>query len=117
MVDEGVGIARAADETHREIIGKREVDVAQHLLAVIAAIDEVDFAARGEVGRLADEVDDTADRALAEQHRGGAAHDLHAREVVGVRRDAGIRSEEHTTELQSLMRISYAVFWLKKKTK
>src|SRR3546814_9815382 len=25
------------------------------------------------------------------------------------------RSEEHTTELQSLMRISYAVFWLKKK--
>src|SRR3546814_10354746 len=24
------------------------------------------------------------------------------------------RSEEHTSELQSLMRISYAVFWLKK---
>src|SRR3546814_6209869 len=31
------------------------------------------------------------------------------------RRD--IRSEEHTSELQSLMRISYAVFCLKKKTK
>src|SRR3546814_1548269 len=31
-------------------------------------------------------------------------------------RDAG-RSEEHTSELQSLMRISYAVFCLKKKTK
>src|SRR3546814_6820743 len=27
------------------------------------------------------------------------------------------RSEEHTSELQSLMRISYAVFGLKKKTK
>src|SRR3546814_8627570 len=27
------------------------------------------------------------------------------------------RSEEHTSELQSLMRISYAGFWLKKKTK
>src|SRR3546814_6095527 len=27
----------------------------------------------------------------------------------------GIRSEEHTSELQSLMRISYAVFCLKKK--
>src|SRR3546814_8183788 len=27
---------------------------------------------------------------------------------------AGIRSEEHTSELQSLMRISYAVFCLKK---
>src|SRR3546814_6456586 len=29
---------------------------------------------------------------------------------------AMIRSEEHTSELQSLMRISYAVFCLKKKT-
>src|SRR3546814_13672090 len=29
---------------------------------------------------------------------------------------AAIRSEEHTSELQSLMRISYAVFCLKKKT-
>src|SRR3546814_3566507 len=29
----------------------------------------------------------------------------------------GPRSEEHTSELQSLMRISYAVFCLKKKTK
>src|SRR3546814_11646574 len=28
---------------------------------------------------------------------------------------AGLRSEEHTSELQSLMRISYAVFCLKKK--
>src|SRR3546814_1385199 len=30
--------------------------------------------------------------------------------------DAEQRSEEHTSELQSLMRISYAVFCLKKKT-
>src|SRR3546814_9505970 len=29
---------------------------------------------------------------------------------------ASLRSEEHTSELQSLMRISYAVFCLKKKT-
>src|SRR3546814_5684348 len=34
-------------------------------------------------------------------------------EVVGC---ADERSEEHTSELQSLMRISYAVFCLKKKT-
>src|SRR3546814_1382803 len=34
--------------------------------------------------------------------------------VDGRRR--GCRSEEHTSELQSLMRISYAVFCLKKKT-
>src|SRR3546814_8360578 len=31
--------------------------------------------------------------------------------------EPGIRSEEHTSELQSLMRISYAVFCLKKKKK
>src|SRR3546814_2590347 len=30
-------------------------------------------------------------------------------------REAAVRSEEHTSELQSLMRISYAVFCLKKK--
>src|SRR3546814_1039716 len=31
--------------------------------------------------------------------------------------EGGIRSEEHTSELQSLMRISYAVFCLKKKSR
>src|SRR3546814_7913596 len=34
-----------------------------------------------------------------------------ARSVTGI----GVRSEEHTSELQSLMRISYAVFCLNKK--
>src|SRR3546814_1822802 len=33
----------------------------------------------------------------------------------GVKPATGARSEEHTSELQSLMRISYAVFCLKKK--
>src|SRR3546814_1324496 len=36
-------------------------------------------------------------------------------EEEGTRRDGRGRSEEHTSELQSLMRISYAVFCLKKK--
>src|SRR3546814_6069754 len=36
----------------------------------------------------------------------------HGQELFAAR-----RSEEHTSELQSLMRISYAVFCLKKKTK
>src|SRR3546814_6499852 len=35
----------------------------------------------------------------------------------GVRSAPGNRSEEHTSELQSLMRISYAVFCLKQTTK
>src|SRR3546814_9262921 len=36
---------------------------------------------------------------------------------IGFSRARGCRSEEHTSELQSLMRISYAVFCLKKKNK
>src|SRR3546814_9527831 len=38
-------------------------------------------------------------------------HNSHFYNQVGM-----MRSEEHTSELQSLMRISYAVFCLKKKT-
>src|SRR3546814_5320424 len=37
-------------------------------------------------------------------------------DLGAARRGAAFRSEEHTSELQSLMRISYAVFCLKKKT-
>src|SRR3546814_4790850 len=44
---------------------------------------------------------------------GGGRHPLRAGEA----RDGGRRSEEHTSELQSLMRISYAVFCLTKKQK
>src|SRR3546814_2967336 len=60
---------------------------------------------------------------LAQHHRGRQ----HRREMQG-EKDGGrlhrvhhamvpTRSEEHTSELQSLMRISYAVFCLKKKKK
>src|SRR3546814_9357288 len=50
----------------------------------------------------------------------------HISPIIGLRRhtfreaersSAGDRSEEHTSELQSLMRISYAVYCLKKKQK
>src|SRR3546814_1810435 len=37
------------------------------------------------------------------------------RKLLAAEMAAGDRSEEHTSELQSLMRISYAVFCLKKK--
>src|SRR3546814_8454970 len=36
---------------------------------------------------------------------------------AGVKLMSSVRSEEHTSELQSLMRISYAVFCLQKKKK
>src|SRR3546814_6761813 len=35
--------------------------------------------------------------------------------IIMAKSEDGARSEEHTSELQSLMRISYAVFCLKKK--
>src|SRR3546814_4492533 len=38
-------------------------------------------------------------------------------ELIKITEGFYARSEEHTSELQSLMRISYAVFCLKKKTK
>src|SRR3546814_2366377 len=56
--------------------------------------------------------------ALAQQNlsdrelRKGLTGDLLRRQVL-----MPVRSEEHTSELQSLMRISYAVFCLKKKNK
>src|SRR3546814_3810469 len=55
----------------------------------------------------------------AENHdRGGAPARLRAGPAGGThRRLVAARSEEHTSELQSLMRISYAVFCLKKKKK
>src|SRR3546814_10549434 len=53
-----------------------------------------------------------AARAPASRSRGAGGRD------IGIPRPgrphAGDRSEEHTSELQSLMRISYAVFCLKK---
>src|SRR3546814_3620240 len=42
--------------------------------------------------------------------------DWMADHIFGVYHSMDERSEEHTSELQSLMRISYAVFCLKKKT-
>src|SRR3546814_5686667 len=47
---------------------------------------------------------------------GAGGTDIQARRPgLGAWLSAGRRSEEHTSELQSLMRISYAVFCLKKK--
>src|SRR3546814_9760627 len=60
-----------------------------------------------EIG-IGDQVDGARPRQLdrdprADPARAGRHHEHH------------VRSEEHTSELQSLMRISYAVFCLKKK--
>src|SRR3546814_8976782 len=69
-----------------------------------------------ELQRLAVDEEDGAkqegDQPADAQHPEGWRHRLRSHQ-----RDAQQhRSEEHTSELQSLMRISYAVFCLKKKT-
>src|SRR3546814_12708430 len=70
-----------------------------------AAISAVD---RGE--------DDRADRARDEGEGEDRERPERAAQRIEVREDElRKRSEEHTSELQSLMRISYAVFCLKKK--
>src|SRR3546814_3190183 len=56
----------------------------------------------------------TGDRGV--QHRSLPPPTGAAAVNVSVRLSGCRRSEEHTSELQSLMRISYAVFCLKKKT-
>src|SRR3546814_9706549 len=65
----------------------------------------LDDAGRGDDGR---DIGDAAHRLVGADH---AADALDAVDAVL----EGDRSEEHTSELQSLMRISYAVFCLKKK--
>src|SRR3546814_8037978 len=73
--------------------------------------DTIDHARRLQLGarrmpRREVEIEQSGERASqAERHQ------------PGPRRLAPVRSEEHTSELQSLMRISYAVFCLKKKKK
>src|SRR3546814_6770786 len=46
-----------------------------------------------------------------------ASNQNHRQKIRPTPRPVAQRSEEHTSELQSLMRISYAVFCLKKKNK
>src|SRR3546814_4709874 len=51
------------------------------------------------------------------RQRGRSSNTIHAKPAAGKYCGKAVRSEEHTSELQSLMRISYAVFCLKKKKK
>src|SRR3546814_1314968 len=55
---------------------------------------------------IADRIDLVESQGILADRRHGERHVLQS-----------LRSEEHTSELQSLMRISYAVFCLKKKNK
>src|SRR3546814_7925056 len=65
---------------------------------------------------IVDMLDADRQAQVARRHAGGALV-LGAELLVRRGRRVDRRSEEHTSELQSLMRISYAVFCLKKKNK
>src|SRR3546814_6658357 len=80
---------RLEDETEMTVAAAAEVASEQDNAAPDFADDNAD-----------DESGDTADEAGEDDAEAAFA---------------GARSEEHTSELQSLMRISYAVFCLKKK--
>src|SRR3546814_7415455 len=85
-----------------------------HCARVVSHLERRRRGDRGAAGGRA-----RADRPVAARRAGRG----HCRLVRAARDDAldrpaavaGERSEEHTSELQSLMRISYAVFCLKKK--
>src|SRR3546814_8106710 len=87
----------------------RSLDVARDQV-VEAGLKDRDFAALQ--GRDALRILVDASDRMAEFGETGAGYQA---DIAGTdHRNA--RSEEHTSELQSLMRISYAVFCLKKKT-
>src|SRR3546814_8898053 len=65
----------------------------------------------GGIGQHTVEIEDDALQRRSGQKKGIGAHPQRTAVVDNV------RSVEHTSELQSLMRISYAVFCLKKKNK
>src|SRR3546814_4579834 len=114
----------AADATHRAIEAVFRIERAR-LIATLARMTR-------DVDRAEELAQDALMLALAEWPRAGVPANPGAwltaaakrRAIDGFRRSAmqerkhAERSEEHTSELQSLMRISYAVFCLKKnKTK
>src|SRR3546814_8035038 len=97
--------ARRAEPLHRLEAAVRLDDGQEHLvhaLVVVRAVGQRDPAEVEAAG-------------VPDRFQEGIARDvtLHLRE--GGDSDAADRSEEHTSELQSLMRTSYAVFCLKKK--
>src|SRR3546814_9196170 len=100
-----------SSDLHAGEVDDHLLEVQQYLQAALA-----DLRLIGRVGgvpaRILQHValDDAGQEGAVVAH---ADHRVHDRVAIG--HAAQVRSEEHTSELQSLMRISYAVFCLKKK--
>src|SRR3546814_10747220 len=80
---------------------------------------KIDLVMKGAETELDRQVLELIKDPLTHMVRNSADHGLEipAERAKAGKPEIGTRSEEHTSELQSLMRISYAVFCLKKKKK
>src|SRR3546814_9922679 len=78
---------------------------------VLMQLEDYGFCEKGEGGAF---VESGAIRYSADRKAGNIPVNTHGGQLSEAY-IIGMRSEEHTSELQSLMRISYAVFCLKKK--
>src|SRR3546814_8130103 len=98
---------------------QKAADMAGHLEGEIALLDNALSASDLDIAKLEARLREARARQSAIVARLQSAHHrARMREMTtGVRIDEAFRSEEHTSELQSLMRISYAVFCLKKTTR
>src|SRR3546814_1427637 len=105
----GVSRLRVVGRSRRAARAGRQ-GVAGHDVVAGAGADAVAAGIGGCVARSCCRVDDHGNAVLAVGQC--AAGD---RVAAAAGDDNVVRSEEHTSELQSLMRISYAVFCLKKK--
>src|SRR3546814_2005562 len=101
------------DQDHRKIGGRRAGHHVARVLFVPRRVGDDELALLGREEAIGD-VDRDPLLAL-----GGKAVDEQRKvDLLPLRPDApAVESEEHTSELQSLMRISYAVFCLTKKKK
>src|SRR3546814_6383565 len=114
--------ARPEPRLRKELAGASRAHQVAHQIrrrneaaAIIAEIDDdVGDALRAEIGKgVAELVVRRRDEGSQVQIAIAAAALADDLGAIAVRN--GVRSEEHTSELQSLMRSSYAVFCLKKK--
>src|SRR3546814_9833977 len=93
-----------------------EADQAGLRLAESGDVQPVDAPIVGEGPLRAAAADEARQQVLEVRHGGRAAPEMRRPALgAGMAEDVDGRSEEHTSELQSIMRNSYAVFCLKKK--
>src|SRR3546814_8912490 len=97
-------------------VGQRPRDRGLRLFEIEIADADLGLALEFEGRLVGRDVDRAGGRVLAVKRPLRSAQHFDLRDVEEVEgRGSDARSEEHTSELQSLMRISYAVFCLKKK--